>query len=86
VTETVEKGKNVWENLLVRFVIVVFVFPILVLAFHVLLMLPAFFVDSLLVHIGGHPKFWAKTLSLVALLPACWGAVAMCKGIWPGSK
>jgi hypothetical protein len=84
--ETVEKGKSVWENRTLKLLIVLVVFPVLVLAFHVLLMLPAFFVDSLLVRVGGHPKFWAKTLSIIALLPACWGAVAICKWIWPGSK
>ena len=71
---------------MVRLVIVVFVFPILVLAFHILFMVPAFFIDSSLVHFGGHPKFWAKTLSVVALLPACWGAGTVCKWIWPDSR
>lgn len=86
VTETLEKGKNVWENRTVRLIIVVLVFPILVLAFHVLLIVPALFVDPLLVHFGGHPKFWANTLSVLALLPACWGAATVCKWIWPSSK
>jgi uncharacterized RDD family membrane protein YckC len=86
VTEIVEKGKNVRENFMVRLAIVIFVFPILVLAFHALLIIPAFFVGPLLMHFGGHPKFWANTLSLVALLPACWGAIAICKRIWTGLK
>jgi hypothetical protein len=86
VTDTVEKGKNVWENRTVRIFIVVFVFLILVLAFHLLLMVPAMFVGFLLVHFGGNPGFWGRTLSIVALLPACWGAVAVCKRIWLGSK
>jgi len=84
VTEIVEKGKN--ENLTVRLLIVVFVFPILVLAFHALLFVPAFFVGLLLVHFGGHPKFVGNALSVVTLLPACWGAIAVCKRIWTSSK
>jgi hypothetical protein len=86
VTETGEKGKDVWGNRLVRFVIVALVFPTLVTAFHVLLIVPVFFVDVLLVHLGGNPKICANTLFLVSLLSACCGAAAVCKWIWPSSK
>jgi hypothetical protein len=74
------------ESLLVTIVIATFVFPVFVLAFHLLVIVPTFFVSSLLVHFGGSPRLWAKTLSIVAFLPACWGAVAVCKSIWPRSK
>ena len=86
-TETVEKDENVRENRVVKFVIVILVFPILVLVFHLLLtIVPFMFVGSLLVHFGRNPTFWAKILAVVTLLPACWGAVAVCKWIWPRSK
>ena len=67
-----------------KITIAVVVFPTLV--FHLLLIVPAFFVNFLLVHFGGNPKLWATTLSIVAFLPATCGAVAVCKWIWPSSK
>jgi hypothetical protein len=85
-TETVAKDENVWQDRAVKLIIVFLVFPIIVLVFHQLLIVPSFFVESLLVHFGGDSRFWAKTLSVVSLLPACWGAVAVCKLIWPTSK
>jgi hypothetical protein len=85
-TENRAKDGSVGENRLVKLVIVLIVFPIFVMAFHLLLIVPAFFVNFLLVHFGGDPKFWATTLSIVALLPASCGAVAVCKWIWPSSK
>jgi hypothetical protein len=71
---------------MLKLAIVVFVFPILVLTFHVLFIVPAFFVGPLLVHFGGYPQFWWKTLSIVALLLACWGAFIVCKWIWHNLK
>jgi hypothetical protein len=85
-TKTVGKGENIWENQGVKLLVVIFVFPILVLVFHQLLMVPSILVGALLVHFGGHPGFWGKTLSVIALIPACWGAVAVCKLIWHSSK
>jgi hypothetical protein len=86
VTEVVEKGKNVWENRMLRLVIVVFIFPILVLAFHALLIVPAVIVEPFFVHFWGHPKFWAKALSIVGLLPAGWVAIVLCRRIWISVK
>ena len=85
-TETEEKVKNVRENLVVKLIIVILVFPTLVVAFHMLLMVPAILIGSLLMHFGGHPEFWGKALSVIALLPACWGAFAVCKLVWRASK
>jgi len=86
VTEIVERGKNVWEIRMIRLFIVVFVFPILVAAFHALTIVPAFFVLPLLAHFGGHLKFGANTYSVVAMLLACLSAIAVCKLIWTNSK
>jgi hypothetical protein len=85
-TETRDKDGNLDDNRLVKFVIVTMVFPTLAMAFHLLVMVPAAFAQLLLVHIGGNPKFWPIALSILALLPACWGAFAVCKWAWPGSK
>ena len=85
-TGTGAKVGNVEDNRLVKFVIVAFVFPIFVLVFHLLLIIPAFFVNFLLVHFGGNPKVWARILSVLAFLPACWGAAYVCKWVWPRSK
>jgi hypothetical protein len=85
-TETVQQGENAWNNFLVKFVIVMLVFPIFVIVFHFLLSFPAIFVVYLLVHFAGNPKFWTKALSIVLAIPACWGAFAICKWIWPGSR
>lgn len=76
----------VWGHRASKLAIVMLVFPILVLVFHVLLILPAAALSHLLVKFGGHAEFWAKTLSLVALLPACWGAAIVCKRIWPNPR
>jgi len=74
------------QNRVVKILVVTIIFPILVVAFHFLLMIPAIFVGSLLTHFAGHPEFWGKALSVLALLPACWGAFVVCKLAWPGSK
>jgi hypothetical protein len=86
VTETAGKVENVWENRALKLIIATLVFPILVLVFHMLLMVPAIFLDLLLTNFAGHPEFWGKTLPVVALLPSCWGAIVVCKWIWPRSK
>ncbi len=82
----VGKRERVWGNRALKLGVAIFVFPVLVLAFHTLLLVPAVFLDLLLTHFAGNPGFWGKTLSVVALLPACWGALTVCKWIWPGSK
>ena len=82
VKEPMEEGHIVWAQRLIKLVIVILVFPILVLAFHALLILPAFLLDPLLVHFGGHPDLWSKVLTYVALLLACVSAAAVCKRIW----
>lgn len=73
-------------NRVLKFVIVFLVFPILLLVFHALLLVPSLFIQFLLVHFEGHPMLWARLLSVVTLFPACWGAVAICKWVWPASK
>ena len=83
---TVGRGEKVWGDRALKLGVAIFVFPVLVLAFHTLLMVPAVSLGLLLTHFAGDPGFWGKTLSLVALLPACWGAVTVCKWAWPGSK
>jgi hypothetical protein len=77
-----EEDRIVWIVRYIKISIVVFVFPILVLAFHALLFLPAILLDPLFVHFGGHPELWPKVLSIVALLLACVSAAAVCKRIW----
>jgi hypothetical protein len=78
------KAKSVWEKRMLKLLIAILVFPILVSAFHILLMVPSVFVGILAMHLGGDPKFWGKALSFMALVPACWGAFVVCKLIWPG--
>ena len=85
-TEPTGKGETVWENRALKLVIALLGFPVLVLAFHMLLMLPSVFVGLLLLRFGGTPKFWGNALSAVSLLLAGWGAVVVCKQIWPNSK
>ena len=84
--DTAEKAENVWGNRIVKFIVIIIVFPILVIAFSYLLLVPAFFVQYLLVHVVGHLIFWSKTLSVVALIGGCWGAYTVCKLIWPHLK
>ena len=84
--DTAEKAENVWGNRIVKFIVIIIVFPILVIAFSNLLLVPAFFVQYLLVHVVGHLIFWSKTLSVVALIGGCWGAYTVCKLIWPHLK
>jgi len=86
VTGVAEKRENIFENRLLKLAIVMLVFPVLVLAFHELLVLPALIVGYLLMHFAGHPKVIGETLGLLTMIPACWGAVVMCKWIWRGSK
>jgi predicted membrane metal-binding protein len=86
VTERARKGAKISENRLVKLAIVLVVFPIFVEVVHFLLSFPATFIAYWLVHFRGHPKFWGTTLSVAALIPACWGAYAVCKWIWPHSK
>ena len=85
-TENRTKDGSVGENRPVKFVIALLVFPTFVMVFHLFLIVPAFFVNFLLVHFGGNPKLWVTTLSMVAFLPATSGAVAVCEWIWPSSK
>ena len=85
-TETVEKGESGWANLALKLLIAIFIFPVLVLTFHIMLMLPSAFPGVLLVHFAGNVELWGKILSAVALLLSCWGAVAVCRLIWPVSK
>ncbi len=56
-TETAAKDENFWQDRVAKLVIVFFVFPILVLVFHLLLTVPTVFVDFFLAHFGGHPGF-----------------------------
>jgi hypothetical protein len=83
---TEARSESVWIDRSVKLVIVFFAFPILVLVFHMLLVVPAIFVDSLLIRVAGHPELWAKVLTIGNLIPSCWGAFAVSKWIWPGSK
>lgn len=85
-TEFLEKDAKSWEDQLLRIVIVIGVFPVLVEVLHFLLTFPLAIVGYWLVHLEGHLKFWARTMSIIALLPACWGAWAICKWIWPRSN
>lgn len=84
--ETAEKTKNGWENRVAKLAIVLIVFPIVTLVFHLLLFFAASPIGYLLVRFGRHPKFWANAFSLVAMAVALWGAFAVCKWIWPASK
>ena len=77
-----EGGQIVWHIRWVKLVIVVLIFPVLALAFHALLILPAVILDSLLVHLGGNPELWPKVLAYGALLLACVSAGVVCKLIW----
>lgn len=85
-TDTSDKVENVWGNRTVKIIVITLVFPTLVLAFHMVLMLPAILIGYLLIHFVGHPEFWGKVLSDLAFLPACWGAFAISKMVWPNSK
>ena len=78
-----KEAQKVWEKRGLKILIVGIIFPILLTVFHKVLILPAIFFGSVIVHFGGDPKLWATVLSVVALLPAGWGAVATCKLIWP---
>jgi hypothetical protein len=78
-------AESVWIGRLTKLVVLSFVFPILVLVFHMLLLVPAMFFDSLLIHFSGHADLWAKVLTVGNLVPACWGAFLICKRIWPSS-
>jgi hypothetical protein len=86
VTEAAEKREDVLANRLFKLAIVMLVFPILALVLHELLVLPALIVGYFIMHFVGHPKTVGETLSFLTMIPACWGAVVMCKWIWPGSK
>lgn len=86
VSDNAEEREKVWGNRALKILIVTFVFPILVLVFHLLLEVPTALVALLLAHVAGNPGFWGKTLSVVALIPACWGAAVLCKRVWPASK
>jgi hypothetical protein len=79
-------AESVWIGRLTKLVVLSFVFPILVLVFHMLLLVPAMFLDSLLIHFNGHPDLWAKVLTVGNFVPACWGAFLISKRIWPSSK
>jgi hypothetical protein len=70
----------------VKALIVLVGFPVLVVAFEWVLMLPAILVAYVAVRLGGDPKLWGKALSLVALVPAGWAAFHVCRWIWPRSK
>jgi len=86
VTDTAQEAENVRGNRIVKFIVITLVFPTLVIAFSYVLLVPAFFVQYLLVHVVGHLIFWSKTLSVVALIGGCWGAYTVCKLIWPRPK
>jgi len=77
------EAQKVWEKRGMKILIVVFVFPILLTVFHWMLFLPTILFGSVIVHFGGDPKLWGTVFSVIALLPAGWGAVATCKLIWP---
>jgi hypothetical protein len=85
-SETTGAGESGWERGAAQLVIVTIVFPILVLAFHTLLVIPALILGRLLSHLGGTAEFWAKVLSVMALLIAGFGAVFICGSIWPRRK
>jgi hypothetical protein len=77
-----EEGQIVWLIRWVKLVIVVLIFPVLALAFHALLFLPAVILNPLLVHLGGPPDLWLKVLAYGAVLLACVSAAAVCKLVW----
>jgi len=81
--EISEEAPRVWEKRALKILIVTLVFPILLLVFHQVLLVPAVLISWVIVHFLGNPRFWATVISAVAMLPAGWGAVATCKLIWP---
>lgn len=81
--ETTGISENSYGRRVAQFAIVIFVFPILILVFHTLLIIPMLILAPLLVHFGGSATLWGKVLSVVALLFAGWGAAWICRMIWP---
>jgi hypothetical protein len=79
-------GKITSGDLLTKWVIVIFVFPILTAALHVLFVVPALMLGALILRLGGTAKFWGTLLSVVALLFAGLGAIWICRMIWPRTK
>jgi len=78
--------ESVWIGRLTKLVVLFLVFPILVMVFHMLFLIPAMFIDSLLIHLSGHPDLWANVLTVGNFVPACWGAYLISKRIWPNSN
>lgn len=78
-------AESVWTRRVTKVVVVSLVFPTLALVFHMLLLVPAMFFYSLLIHFSGHSDLWAKVLAYGDLIPACWVAFLICKRIWPSS-
>jgi hypothetical protein len=83
VAEISGEPQKIWEKRGIKILIVGLVFPILLTVFHQVLLLPTILIGSVIVHFGGDPKLWGTVLSVIALVPAGWGAVATCKLIWP---
>ena len=76
-------SENRWPSLVLKLSIVTLVFPVAVLVFHVLLVLPSFILLKLITYLGGSATFWATALSVGALFPAGYGALLIGKMLWP---
>lgn len=85
-TEALDWGGDDWANWALKFAAVTVVFPVLVSTGHTLFAVPALPLALILARFAGHPIVWAKMLSILSLVLACWGALAVCKSIWPKSK
>jgi len=83
VAEISEEVQKVGGQRVTKILIVTLVFPIVLLVFHQVLLVPTVLLGSIMVHFFGDPKLWGTVFSVVALVPAGWGAVATCKLIWP---
>lgn len=59
--------------------IVMLVSPIVLLAFHVVLMVPSVLLVYPIAHFRGDYAWWGRAASWAAMLPSGWGAFVVCR-------